>query len=357
MELLQFSPTTETVRKRPLLIVPPWINKYYVVDLSPKNSLVRWAVSQGFTVFVISWINPDERLAQKGFDDYLAEGPLAALDAIERATGEHEVAAIGYCLGGTLLACALAYLADKGDQRITAATLFTTMTDFSEPGELGVFIDEEQLQGLEKQMGDRGYLDGGQMAAAFSMLRSNDLIWSFVVNNYLLGRDPIPFDILYWGSDATRMPAKMHSYYLRNMYQHNRLKDPGGITLLGRPMDLGKVTIPMYFLSAREDYIAPWRTTYLGTQLVRGPVRFVLGGSGHIAGVINPAGSKKYGYATNASLPPTADGWLATSEQHAGSWWPDWLAWIEPTSGPMVPAREPEGAIEDAPGSYVKIRY
>lgn len=357
MQLIQFSPTTETVHQRPLLIVPPWINKYYVVDLSPRNSLVRWAVSQGLTVFVVSWMNPDEGLAQKGFDDYLAEGPLAALDAIERATGEHEVSAIGYCLGGTLLSCTLAYLADKGDQRITAATLFTTMTDFSEPGELGVFIDEEQLQGLEKQMGDRGYLDGGQMAAAFSMLRSNDLIWSFVVNNYLLGRDPIPFDILYWGSDATRMPAKMHGYYLRNMYQHNRLKDPGGITLLGRSIDLGKITIPMYFLSTRDDYIAPWRTTYLGTQLVRGPVRFVLGGSGHIAGVINPAGSKKYGYATHASLPPTADGWLAGAEQHAGSWWPDWLAWLTPSSGPMVPAREPQGGLEDAPGSYVRVRY
>ncbi|MFT3770569.1 MAG: hypothetical protein QM820_34515 [Minicystis sp.] len=235
------------------------------------------------------------------------------------------------------------------------------MTDFAEPGELSVFIDEEQLQLLEKQMSERGYLDGGQMAAAFSMLRSNDLIWSFVVNNYLLGRDPLPFDILYWGSDSTRMPAKMHSYYLRNMYQHNRFKEPNGITLLGQPLDLGKVTIPVYFLSTREDYIAPWKTTYLGTQLVKGPVRFVLGGSGHIAGVINPAGSKKYGYSTNPEVPATSDAWLAGAKPHDGSWWPDWLAWIKPTSGEEVPARQPGGgvlpAIEDAPGSYVRVRY
>jgi polyhydroxyalkanoate synthase len=356
MQLIQYAPATEQVYKRPLLIVPPWINKYYVLDLSPNNSFIRWAVQNGFTVFTISWANPDEKLAHKGFDDYLAEGPLAALDAIEEATGEREVAAIGYCLGGTLLSCALGYLAGKGDQRITAATLFTTMTDFAEPGELGVFIDEEQLQLLEKQMNEKGYLDGAQMAAAFSMIRANDLVWSFVVQNYLLGKDPMPFDILYWGSDATRMPAKMHGYYLRNMYQHNRFKDPGGITLLGQPIDLRKVTIPVYWLSAREDYIAPWKTTYLGTGLFQGPKRFVLGGSGHIAGVVNPAGSKKYGYVTNESLPASADEWLAGAKPHDGSWWPDWLAWIGATSGEMVPAREIGAAIEDAPGSYVKVR-
>jgi polyhydroxyalkanoate synthase len=233
------------------------------------------------------------------------------------------------------------------------------MSDFSEPGELGVFIDEEQLQALEKQMGARGYLDGAQMASAFSMLRANDLVWSFVVNNYLLGRDPMPFDVLAWGSDSTRMPFKMHTSYLRNMYQHNRLKDPGGITLLGAPIDLRKVTVPVYFLSAREDYIAPWKTTYLGTQLFQGAVRFVLGGSGHIAGVVNPAGSKKYGYATGP-IAATADAWLAGAEAHDGSWWPDWLAWITPSSGDRVPARTPGGGvlapIEDAPGSYVRVR-
>jgi polyhydroxyalkanoate synthase len=266
------------------------------------------------------------------------------------------VAAIGYCLGGTLLSCALGYLAKKGDQRITAATLFTTMTDFAEPGELGVFIDEDQLGMLEQQMNEKGYLDATQMNAAFSMLRSNDLIWSFVVQNYLLGKDPLPFDILFWGSDSTRMPAKMHGYYLRNMYQHNRFKDPDGITLLGQSIDLRKVTVPVYWLSAREDYIAPWKTTYLGTQLFQGPKRFVLGGSGHIAGVINPAGSKKYGYATNEALPPTADAWLAGAAPHDGSWWGDWLAWILPTSGEEVPARAPATGIEDAPGSYVRVR-
>jgi polyhydroxyalkanoate synthase len=361
MQLLQYEPSTPDVFRRPLLLVPPWINKYYVLDLGAHNSFVRWAVAQGFTVFAISWVNPDERLAEKGFEDYLSLGPLAALDAIEQATGEREVAAVGYCLGGTLLATALAHLAGAGDQRVTAATFFTTLLDFSEPGELGVFIDEDQLTALERQMGEKGYLDGAQMASAFSLIRANDLIWSFVVNNYLLGRDPIPFDILYWGSDATRMPRRMHSEYLRNMYQHNRLREPGGVSLLGRPVDLGRVTVPVYFLSAREDYIAPWRTTYLGTSLVRGPVRFVLAGSGHIAGVINPAGSKRYGYATCATLPATADEWLAASTPHEGSWWPDWLAWIAPTSGDRVPPRAPGGGalrvLEDAPGSYVRVRW
>jgi polyhydroxyalkanoate synthase subunit PhaC len=360
MQLVQYAPTTETVRRRPLLIVPPWINKFYVLDLSEKSSFIRWAVAQGLTVFVISWVNPDERLSEKGFDDYLMEGPLAALDAIEKATGERQVAAVGYCLGGTLLSTTLAYLAGEEEPRITAATLFTTMTDFCEPGEVSVFIDEEQLQIIERQMSEKGYLDGAQMGSAFSMIRANDLIWSFVVNNYLLGKDPLPFDVLFWGSDATRMPRRMHSYYLRNMYQHNRLKDPGGITLLGHPIDLRAVTVPVYMLSAREDYIAPWKTTYLGARLLGGPVRFVLGGSGHIAGVVNPAGSKKYGYATNATLADTADAWLAGSEQHPGSWWGDWLGWVLPSSGEEVPARTPgQGALpalEDAPGSYVRVR-
>ena len=224
-----------------------------------------------------------------------------------------------------------------------------------------MFIDEEQISTLDKQMTERGYLDGAQMASAFSMIRANDLIWSFVVNNYLLGKDPMPFDVLAWGSDATRMPRRMHSEYLHNMYLENRLREPGGISLLGAPIDLGKVTVPAYFLSSREDYIAPWKTTYLGTSLVRGPVRFVLAGSGHIAGVVNPAGSKRYGYATNAATPPTADAWLSGAEAHDGSWWPDWLAWIAPTSGERVPARVPgDGelrALEDAPGSYVRVRW
>jgi len=359
VQLIQYAPTTETVFRRPLLIVPPWINKYYVLDLSPWNSWVRWAVSQGFTVFMISWVNPDERLAAKGFDDYLAEGPLAALDAIEKATGERQVAAVGYCLGGTLLACALGYLAAKGDDRITAATLFTTMVDFSEPGELGVFIDEDQLQLLERQMADKGYLDGATMAKAFTMIRANDLVWSFVVHNYLLGRDPVPFDVLYWGSDATRMPAKMHAYYLRNMYQHDRLREPGGVTLLGQPLELRQVKAPVYFLSAREDYIAPWKTTFKGSLLFGGDVRFVLGGSGHIAAVINPQGSPLFGYATNDARAADADAWLAGSTDHPGSWWGDWLAWVSPGSGERVAPRVPGAGLavlEDAPGSFVRVR-
>jgi len=362
MQLLGYAPSTETVHRRPLLIVPPWINKYYVLDLSARNSWIRWAVSQGFTVFAISWVNPDERLADQGFEDYLAKGPLAALDAITAATGEQEVLAVGYCLGGTLLSCALGYLAGKKDTRIQAATLFTTMLDFAEPGEVGVFIDEEQLQMLEKQMNEVGYLDGSQMASAFTMIRANDLVWSFVVHNYLLGKDPMPFDVLYWGADATRMPAKMHSYYLRNMYQHNRLRDPGGLTLLGQPIDLGKVTVPVYFLSAREDYVAPWKSTYEGTHLMGGPVRFVLGGSGHIAAVLNPVGSPFYGYATNDELPADAGEWDAKATRHEGSWWEDWLAWAKPMAGERVAAssRVPggeSGGIEDAPGAYVRVRY
>ena len=361
IQLLQYTPTTETVHRRPLLVVPPWINKYYVVDLSARNSWVRWAVSQGFTVFVISWVNPDERLAGKGFEDYMAEGPLAALGAIEAATGEHDVLGVGYCLGGTLLSCTVAHLAEVGDPRVKAATLFTTMLDFADPGEVGVFIDEEQLQQLEQKMNETGYLDGSQMASAFTMIRANDLIWSFVVHNYLLGKDPMPFDVLYWGADATRMSAKMHGYYLRNMYQHNRLREPGGITLLGKPIDLGKIDVPVYFLSAREDYVAPWKSTYAGTQLVKGPVRFVLGGSGHIAAVLNPVGSPFYGYATNAELPADPDAWDAKAERHQGSWWPDWLAWALPFAGDPVPAtdRAPGAgklpALEDAPGSFVQV--
>jgi polyhydroxyalkanoate synthase len=360
MQLIQYAPTTETVWKRPLLIVPPWINKFYVLDLSAWNSWVRWAVAAGFTLFVISWVNPDERLAAKGFDDYLSEGPLAALDAIEKATGEREVQAVGYCLGGTLLTCALGYLAARGESRIASSTLFTTMIDFADPGELGVFIDEEQLQTLERGMADKGYLDGATMARAFTAIRANDLIWSFVVHNYLLGKDPLPFDVLYWGADSTRMPAKMHTYYLRTMYQENRLQEPGGVTLLGEAIDLGKVTAPVYFLSAREDYIAPWKSTYAGTRLFGGDVRFVLGGSGHIAAVVNPAGSPLHGYATNDERPHDAAAWLAGAKDHAGSWWPDWLAWATPKAGERVAPRMPGGGaltvIEDAPGAYVRVK-
>ena len=319
MQLIQYSPSTEQVLKRPLLIGPPWINKFYILDLRPRNSFVRWAVSQGHTVFVISWVNPDSRLAEKGFEDYMQEGYLAALDAIEQATGEREVNAIGYCLGGTLLSSTLAYMAAKKDDRIKSATFFVTMMDFQESGELGVFIDEEQLQSLEEKMNKRGYLEGSEMATTFNMLRANDLIWSFVVNNYLLGNEPFPFDLLYWNSDSTRMPARMHSFYLRKMYQENLLAQPGGISLCGVPIDLRKIRTPAYFLSTREDHIAPWKSTYRGTQLLSGPKRFVLAASGHIAGVVNPPEGGKYSHWINESLPPDPEKWLAGGTEMAGS--------------------------------------
>jgi polyhydroxyalkanoate synthase len=360
MQLIQYTPTTETVYRRPLMIVPPWINKYYVLDMQPKNSFIRWAVGEGHTVFVLSWVNPHGELSAKTFDDYLLEGPLKALEVIEEATGEREVNALGYCIGGTLLACALAWLAKEDDKRIVSATFFTTMLDFSDPGELGVFIDEEQIGLVEKHMEKKGFLDGSQMAQVFSMLRENDLIWSAFINNYLLGKDPPPFDLLYWNSDSTRMPAMMHGFYLREMYLNNRLIEPDALTLAGRPIDLRRIKVPAYLLSAREDHIAPWRSTFAATGLFAGPVRFVLAASGHIAGVINPPVANKYHFWTNTRKGRTTDAWLKTAERHEGSWWPDWSAWIARKGGGRVPAREPGAgalpAIEDAPGSYVKMR-
>ncbi|MEL0113570.1 MAG: class I poly(R)-hydroxyalkanoic acid synthase, partial [Rickettsiales bacterium] len=281
IQLLQFSPTTEKVAEVPLLIIPPWINKYYILDLRENNSFIRWAVAQGLTVFCISWVNPDARLAQKSFEDYMIEGPLAALAAIEAATGSSQANVIGYCLGGTLLAATLACMKANGDDRIKSATFFTSMVDFEEPGELGVFIDEEQLAFIDQKMSERGYLDGGEMASTFNMLRANDLIWSFVINNYLMGKDPFPFDLLYWNSDSTRMPAAMHSYYLHKMYQENKLAEPGGLTLMGSKVDLRSIDTPAFILSTREDHIAPWKSTYRATQLYKGPVTFTLAASGH----------------------------------------------------------------------------
>jgi polyhydroxyalkanoate synthase len=360
IQLIQYEPTTEKVLRTPLLIVPPWINKFYILDLRARNSFVRWAVSQGHTVFVISWVNPDERLAQKSFDDYMSEGYLAALDAIEKATGEREVNAIGYCLGGTLLASTLAWMAARKDDRIKSATFFVTMMDFREAGELGVFIDEEQLKSLEDKMNKRGFLEGSDMATTFNMLRANDLIWSFVVNNYLLGNEPFPFDLLYWNSDSTRMPANMHSFYLRKMYQENLLAQPGGITLAGVPIDLGKVKTPAYFISTREDHIAPWKSTYRGTQLLGGPKRFVLAASGHIAGIVNPPDSGKYNHWINDELPSEPEAWFRGATEIAGSWWPDWQRWVTSLDKRQVPARQPGdgrlNTIEDAPGRYVAVQ-
>ena len=321
MQLLQYTPSTETVRQKPLLVVPAWINRFYILDLQPKNSFVKWAVDQGHTVFLISWVNPDESYADKTFDEYLINGTVAALDAIELATGEKEINAVAYCIGGTLLALTAAYMAAKGDNRLVSCTYFTSMFDFSEPGEIGVFVDEAQIDLLEKHMRFKGYLEGHHLAEAFRMLRENDLIWSFFVEDYLLGQEPMPFDILYWNSNSTNMPATMHSFYLRNMYLYNRMREPDGITLGGVGIDLRRIKVPQYFLSASEDHIAPWKSTYAGTQLVSGPVRFVLGASGHIAGVMNPPAGKKYCYWTNDKIAATPDEWFAGIERHEGSWW------------------------------------
>ena len=361
IQLIQYAPATKTVHTRPMLVVAPWINKFYVLDLKPKNSLIRWAVEQGYTVFAISWVNPDEQLAHKSFEDYMQEGPLAALDAIEAATGEKEVAAVGYCLGGTLLSATLAYMAATDDKRITSATFLATLVDFAEPGELGLFIDEEQLASLEEMMHEQGYLDGSEMAATFNLLRANDLIWSFVINNYLMGREPFPFDLLYWNADSTRMPAAMHSFYLRQMYQENALVQPGGITLNGVPIDLRKINVPTYVLAAHEDHIAPWHACFKATGLYSGKIRFVLGQSGHIAGVVNPPEGNKYGYWTGKlTKDEEPETWFKSAERAEGSWWSDWQRWQSRLAGKKVAAREPGSGkldiIEDAPGSYVKVR-
>ncbi|HEY5965353.1 MAG TPA: class I poly(R)-hydroxyalkanoic acid synthase [Xanthobacteraceae bacterium] len=360
MQLIQYTPSTPSVLKTPLLICPPWINKFYVLDLNPEKSFIKWSVDQGLTVFVISWVNPDQRHAKMNFEDYMRQGPLAALGAIEQATGENKVHTIGYCVGGTLLAITLAYMAATNDQRIASATLFTAQVDFTHAGDLKVFVDEPQLEILERRMAERGYLEGKKMANAFNMLRSNDLIWPYVVNNYLRGKAPMPFDLLYWNSDATRMPAANHSFYLRQCYLNNTLSQ-GKMTIANVKLDLGKVTVPVYNLATREDHIAPAKSAFLGSKFFGGPVRFVLSGSGHIAGVVNPPNKVKYQYWTGGKAGTgTLEAWLKKAQEHPGSWWPDWFEWIKSHGADEVPAREPGGGkltpIEDAPGRYVKVR-
>ncbi|MCL2345735.1 MAG: class I poly(R)-hydroxyalkanoic acid synthase [Desulfobulbus sp.] len=365
-QLIQYDPQTPDQYKKPLLIIPPWINKYYILDLREKNSLVKWTTDQGHTTFIMSWVNPDEKLAQETFENYLQDGALEAVKQVCLQTGEDSVNMAGYCLGGTLLMTMLAWMAAKKDKRVNSAVFFASLLDFSEPGELGVFIDEGSVAGLEKKMNERGYLEGSEMAGTFNMLRANDLIWSFVVNNYLMGKDPFPFDLLYWNSDSTRMPAAMHSYYLRNMYLANKLREPGGLTIGGVKIDIGKVKTPCYFISTIEDHIAPWKSTYMGARLPSGPTKFVLGGSGHIAGIVNPPVANKYGYwtneATDGNLPESPEDFLAGATQHAGSWWTHWNEWVTtlPGGSAKVKARQPEAGplkvIEPAPGSYVKFR-
>jgi polyhydroxyalkanoate synthase len=359
MQLIQYTPSTERVLKTPLLIVPPWINKFYILDLTPDKSFIKWCVDQGLTVFVISWVNPDARLAKKDFSDYMRDGPIAALDVIRTITGQRTAHTIGYCVGGTLLAVTLAYLATKKQNRVASATFFAAQVDFRHAGDLLVFVDEEQIAMLEEQMQQRGYLAGSKMATAFNMLRSNDLIWPYVISNYLKGKTPAPFDLLYWNSDATRMPAANHSFYLRNCYLDNLLT-AGKMTIDGVRLDLKKVKVPVYNLATREDHIAPAKSVALGSSFFGGPVKFVVAGSGHIAGVVNPPAKNKYQYWTGpAPEGADIDGWFAKATEHPGSWWPDWIGWLRATNAITVPARKPGGdklpPIEEAPGSYVRM--
>ncbi len=361
MQLIQYTPTTDSVHQVPVLIIPPWINKYYILDLTAKNSLVKWMVDQGLTVFMVSWVNPGPSLKDKGFDSYMVEGAIAAMDAVQMATGEKKVNAIGYCVGGTLLSCTLAYLHKKKQQaRIASATYLTTLMDFSDPGGIGVFINEHSIRGIEKKLEKTGFYDGRSMAFSFNLLRENDLFWSFFINNYLKGEKPAAFDLLYWNSDSTNLPAKMHAYYLRNMYLGNKLIEPEGIELNGVKIDLTKIKTPTYFLSTVQDHIAKWKATYKGAKVHSGDVTFVLSGSGHIAGVVNPPAAQKYGFWTNKTLPESADAWLSSADKQAGSWWPNWKSWVEQFAGDQVAAREPGDreleVIEDAPGAYVKQR-
>ena len=360
MEIIQYAPSTERVKRRPLLIIPPWINKFYILDLQPKNSFIKWAVAQGHSVFVISWVNPGPELKDKDFEDYVFGGPLAALDALEEITGESSFNVIGYCIGGTLLGATLARLRAHGDTRVASATFFTALLDFSEVGDLSVFIDDEQIRNIEATTGARGFLEGREMAAAFNMIRANDLIWSFVVNNYLLGRAPAAFDLLFWNSDSTRMPARMLSTYLRRMYRDNALREPGGISIQGEPVDLRRIDIPVCFVSAVEDHIAPWKSTYLGAQVLKGPVDFILGKAGHVAGIINPPGPRAYDHYTGARVgKDSPEAWLEAATLQKGSWWDTWAKWIDKHSGGEVAARTPGGkgkTLGDAPGSYVRVR-
>jgi polyhydroxyalkanoate synthase len=361
-ELLQYEPSTKEVHETPLLIFPPWINKFYILDLQPKNSFVRWAVDSGYTVFVVSWVNPSAKLAEKGFEDYMRDGIFAALDAVERATGQREVNTIGYCIAGTLLSATLAYISASGEykDRIKSATFLAAQVDFSEAGELQVFIDDAQLDAMEKQMVRAGgVLEGAKMAMTFNMLRANDLIWSFVVNNYLMGKEPVPFDLLYWNSDTTRLPLKLHLSYLRRCYRDNALAR-AQMELAGERLDISKVKTPVFFQAAREDHIAPFASVYKGAKLFGGPVTFMLAGSGHIAGVINPPSSGKYQHWTNDKLPRALEEWMEGAKQHPGSWWPTWEKWLKSRSGSKIPAPQPgDGELKvlgSAPGTYVLVR-
>ncbi|MGB8313438.1 MAG: class I poly(R)-hydroxyalkanoic acid synthase [Aestuariivirga sp.] len=358
-ELIQYSPSVQRTYEIPLLIVPPWINKFYILDLNPKKSFVRWATEQGLTVFVVSWVNADEKQGRKSFSDYMREGFLEAVQAVQDATGTEKVNTIGYCIGGTLVAAALGYMAARNDNRVNAATFFTTQVDFEKAGDLRVYVDDEQVKWIEERMEEKGYLAGSRMADAFNLLRSNDLIWSYVINNYMLGKDPVPFDLLYWNSDSTQMPAGVHSFYLRECYLANKLSQ-GKMILDGVHIDLKKVKQPIYNLAAREDHIAPLPSVFKVGQFMGGETKLVVSGSGHIAGVVNPPEARKYKYWTNDAQAATVESWLKTAAEHDGSWWPDWAEWITARSGAKITAPVPGDGklevLEDAPGSYVRVK-
>ena len=358
IELILYTPQTETVSAIPLLMIPPWINKYYILDLRPENSLVRWLVEQGITVFMISWRNPEHKDAHLSLDDYLKLGPIAAISAIQKILHVDQVSTLGFCIGGTLLSMLLAYYQAQNLNCIASATFLASLIDFSEPGDLGVFIHEQQIQLLEKNMQEHGYLGGNVMAAAFNSLRPNDLIWKILIHRYLLGQSPAAFDLLFWNMDTTNMPAKMHSEYLRNCYLENNLIKPGKLCVNEVPIDITAITTPAFFLSTQKDHIALWQSTYKGFQLLKGPKTFVLGGSGHIAGIVIPPGKDKYGYHTYDDECAAPEEWLAKAEYHPGSWWPVWLDWLQPFSGPKMPATMINKQLSKkeyvaAPGKYV----
>ena len=356
-QLIQYEPATKNVLKTPMLIVPPWINKYYILDLRPGNSYIEWMVAQGQTVFLMSWVNPDESYADKTFSTYIKDGVITAIEQVKKITKEDKMHTMGYCIGGTLLMTTLAYLsATKKDVPVASATCLTTLLDFKKAGDLLLFLDEPQIANLEGKMAKTGYLDGSLLKKTFSTLRSNDLIWSFVINNYLMGKEPFPFDLLYWNDDPTNMPREMHAFYLRNMYQKNKLIQPGGISIDGVDIDLSKIKVPCHFISTVDDHIAPWVATYDSARLLGGDVTFTLAGSGHIAGIINPPAKKKYGYWSNPKLVESSAEWFKNASHSEGSWWPNWQKWVEKISGEKVTARKVAKGIEAAPGSYVTAK-
>lgn len=359
LQLIQYSPTTEKVRELPLLVVPPWINKYYILDLTPAKSFLKFAVDQGFTVFVVSWVNPDENLAEKTFEDYMLEGLLTAADAVRRECNVEQCNVLGYCVGGTLLGSTLAYLAARGEEPFRSVTFLTTQVDFTKAGDLLLFTTDDQLQNLTQIMSERGYLDGSRMANVFNMMRPRDLIWPYIVNNYLLGKKPFPFDLLYWNQDSTRMTAANHNFYLREFYNENRLAK-GEMVLGGVRLDLSKVKLPVFELATKEDHIAPAKSVYIGSKLLGAPVEFVMAGSGHIAGVVNPPDKVKYQYWTSKKHKfETLEDWHAQATEHPGSWWPYWVEWLTKYSGDWTIPRDPGdtlGVIEDAPGRYARTK-